>query len=418
MSSSSGPTERPGGRACQKSLPSSARGRQAWRVDRLPPGEIGAFPVVLRRYRGDELPALVEAVTTSLAHLRPWMPWASAEPIERGLAEFIDRAVEQFDRAENFNYAVWDDAAGKLVGGTGLHPRLGPGRIEIGYWVRDGWLRRGIATAAARALTGAAFDLPQIGEVHIHCDEANVVSAGVPRRLGYRLLRVVPDEITAPAEAGRSMEWVTSRDEWASHVLAPGQASSEPFLLRGGRVTVRDFIDDDRRAFLEWSSFDEMYTWMKWRLASREEALAMFERLLKDPARTARPRRQWYLAAIDENGDFLGTVGFDLHEDGTEEFGWYLAPPRWNRGYGTEITRLLLSFGFQELGVPLIWATCDPDNLASRRVLEKCDLEVEGELTIQTWRGSRPKLRMAISRARWDELQAASDNPPGRMICD
>lgn len=185
-------------------------------MEPTPPDELLAAPVVLRRYRGDELPGLMEAVSTSVEHLRPWMPWAAADPLEPGLADFIARSVQGFDRAEDFPYAVWDDESGEIVGGAGLHPLLGPVRIEIGYWVRDGWLRRGIATAAARVLTTSAFALPDITEVHIHCDEANVASAAIPARLGFRLAGVVTDEISAPAETGRRMEWVTNRDEWTA----------------------------------------------------------------------------------------------------------------------------------------------------------------------------------------------------------
>jgi RimJ/RimL family protein N-acetyltransferase len=87
--------------------------------------------------------------------------------------------------------------------------------MEIGYWVREGWLRRGIAAAAARALTSTAFRVPGIEEVHIHCDEANVASAGVPRRLGFRLFRTVEDNVEAPAEIGRSMEWAITAAQWA-----------------------------------------------------------------------------------------------------------------------------------------------------------------------------------------------------------
>jgi RimJ/RimL family protein N-acetyltransferase len=54
--------------------------------------------------------------------------------------------------------------------------------------------------------------MPGIDEVHIDCDEANVASADVARRLEFRLDQVVDDEVTAPAEVGRSMEWVTGRD--------------------------------------------------------------------------------------------------------------------------------------------------------------------------------------------------------------
>ena len=97
---------------------------------------------------------------------------------------------------------------GAIVGGCGLHRRVGEGGLEIGYWVHVDHGRRGIATALARALTDAALALPDVDRVEIHCDEANVRSAAVPRRLGYRLDRIDDDEVTAPAEIGRSLIWV------------------------------------------------------------------------------------------------------------------------------------------------------------------------------------------------------------------
>jgi RimJ/RimL family protein N-acetyltransferase len=178
-----------------------------------PPNRIEEPPIVLRRYRSSDSEALFEAVSTSVEHLRPWLAWASAEPLEPGLRAFLSHSIEDFDRGDNYNYAIWDLTESTLVGGAGLHPRLGPGRIEIGYWVRAGWLRRGIASAAARGLMKAAFELPGIEEVHIHCDEANRASAGVPRGLGFRLQRIVEDEADAPAEVGRSMEWVLTTSE-------------------------------------------------------------------------------------------------------------------------------------------------------------------------------------------------------------
>jgi RimJ/RimL family protein N-acetyltransferase len=181
-----------------------------------PPERIEDTPIVLQRYRGGELQALFEAVSTSTDHLSPWLAWAWVEPLEQGLGDFITHSVEAFERGDNYDYAIWDLAETTLVGGAGLHPRLGPGRIEIGYWVRASWLRRGIASAAARALTTAAFQLTGMEEVHIHCDEANLPSAGVARALGFRLRRTIDDEVDAPAEVGRSMEWVITVSEWNS----------------------------------------------------------------------------------------------------------------------------------------------------------------------------------------------------------
>jgi RimJ/RimL family protein N-acetyltransferase len=56
--------------------------------------------------------------------------------------------------------------------------------------------------------------MPEIEEVDIHCDEANLASAAIPRRLGFRLAQIVDDEVDAPAESGRTMKWVMSRVDW------------------------------------------------------------------------------------------------------------------------------------------------------------------------------------------------------------
>ena len=88
--------------------------------------------------------------------------------------------------------------------------------MEIGYWLRADATGRGIVTAAARALTDAAPALPGVDRVEIHCDEANVRSAAVPRRLGYRLDRIEPDHISAPGDLGRSMIWVSRRSSSAA----------------------------------------------------------------------------------------------------------------------------------------------------------------------------------------------------------
>ena len=110
-------------------------------------------PVTLRRYRAEDVDALFGAVTESLDHLRPWMPWAAAEPIdlERRRAWIRETAAGP-DRV----YGLWLD--GRIVGGGGLHRRIRHAGLEIGYWVHAAFLRRGIATEAVRRLCAEAFD--------------------------------------------------------------------------------------------------------------------------------------------------------------------------------------------------------------------------------------------------------------------
>jgi RimJ/RimL family protein N-acetyltransferase len=169
--------------------------------------ELPTVGVLLRRHRPADLDALHAAIEESRDHLRPFMPWADQTRLET--AGFVDVAHSQWAEGTGFNYLITDAGDGEVLGGCGIHLRVGPDAAEIGYWLRDGATGRGIVTAAAAALTDAGLALDGIGHMEIHCDEANLRSAAVPRRLGYRLDRIEPDAITAPGELGRMMVWVT-----------------------------------------------------------------------------------------------------------------------------------------------------------------------------------------------------------------
>lgn len=180
-----------------------------------PRGDLAAGAITLVRFQGDEAAVLCRAVTENLDHLRPWMPWAAGVPSEAEQAEFIARSRHDWEAGTAFGYWLREDATGALVGCAGLHRRVGPGAMEIGYWVSASRVRRGYATESARALTTAAFDLPGVQRVEIHCDEANVASAGVPRRLGYHLDRVDRDAaVEAPGESGPEMIWTMDAGRW------------------------------------------------------------------------------------------------------------------------------------------------------------------------------------------------------------
>jgi RimJ/RimL family protein N-acetyltransferase len=168
--------------------------------------------VTLRRYRLTDAEILKESIATSQEHLRRYMPWAIEPPTDESVMDFLKPSVESFRTDNNANYAITRTDDGLYVGGCGLHDRVGPGVLEIGYWVDVRHVRRGVATAAARLLTEAAFGLG-VEQVIIRCDVSNQASAGVPRRLGYTLREVRAKESLAPGETGQEMVWVKLRTD-------------------------------------------------------------------------------------------------------------------------------------------------------------------------------------------------------------
>jgi RimJ/RimL family protein N-acetyltransferase len=114
------------------------------------------------------------------------MPWAAFEP--QSLDEKVDLLRQfrgQFDLGDNYIYAIFAADESEVIGGSGLHPRVGEEAFEIGYWIRADATRRGFVTESTAALTRAAFELCGVDRVEIHVEPENEISLRVPRKLGY-----------------------------------------------------------------------------------------------------------------------------------------------------------------------------------------------------------------------------------------
>ena len=125
------------------------------------------------------------------------MPWADAAP--QPLAETVEllRTFRgQFDLGQDFVYGILSRDESEVVGGSGLHKRLGDGALEIGYWIRASRAGEGLGTEMAAALTRVAFELCDVDRVEIRTEPANERSMAIPKKLGYveeaRLRRRLP----------------------------------------------------------------------------------------------------------------------------------------------------------------------------------------------------------------------------------
>jgi ribosomal-protein-serine acetyltransferase len=178
-------------------------------MERLPE-RIEGEGLILRRWTVEDAEALGEAVAENLDHLRPWMPWIAAEPLSLAARRGMLSRWERDWRAGG-DVLLGIFSGGQVAGSTGLHHRHGPRTLAIGYWVHVDLLRQGIATRVARLLTEAALAQPGVGGVEIHHDKANLRSAAIPRRLGYRFLGETPDRVEAPGEVGVDCGWRMER---------------------------------------------------------------------------------------------------------------------------------------------------------------------------------------------------------------
>lgn len=144
--------------------------------------------LTIRRWQLRDAPLLHEAIESSIVELRRFTPWVIPDSPELPtLTARLERFRTQFDTGESSIYGIFDCAGTRVIGQVGLYARVGPGALELGYFIRTDAAGRGYATEAARALVDLAFSETNVARIELRCEPENKASVAIAQRLGFRL---------------------------------------------------------------------------------------------------------------------------------------------------------------------------------------------------------------------------------------
>jgi RimJ/RimL family protein N-acetyltransferase len=191
---------------------------------------------LIRCWQPSDAVLLKEAIDMSIEHLRPWMPWVQNEP--QDIAAKVRRIRlwrAQFDLNHNYMYGIFNLDESKVLGGTGLHTRIGPDALEIGYWIRVNHANRGLGTEVAAALSRVAFEVNKVNRVEIHCNPRNKRSAAIPKKLGYQHEATLRQRVPSTSGEYRdAMIWTLFKADYATSPAA--QFKAEAFDALGVKI--------------------------------------------------------------------------------------------------------------------------------------------------------------------------------------
>ncbi len=86
--------------------------------------------------------------------------------------------------------------------------------------------------------------------------------------------------------------------------------------------------------------------------------------------------------ALKESNKIIGNISFIKIDwkNRRAELGYWLGKKYWKKGYMTQAIKLILDYSFKKLNLHSVCADIFKENIASRRVLEKCEFKLEGEM--------------------------------------
>ena len=147
--------------------------------------------------------------------------------------------------------------------------------------------------------------------------------------------------------------------------------------LETERLILRKFAMDDFDAVHSYASCLENIVYMPWGPNSEEQTRAFIDMAISKAEENPIVNFQYAIILKAENR-LIGGCGITILRSGEAEVGWTLHRGFWKQGYGPELGKALLDFGFGELGLHRIIAVCDAENYGSYRVMEKIGMRKEG----------------------------------------
>ncbi|HWL35450.1 MAG TPA: GNAT family protein [Frankiaceae bacterium] len=171
-------------------------------------------------------------------------------------------------------------------------------------------------------------------------------------------------------------------------------------MLSGERVTLRPVRPDDVEQLYEWRI--DLATWGD----QTDEApyaltLESYRRASEESAATGK-NVSW---AAEVDGTLVGRAGMFAFDELSRnaEVGLGFGPEHRGKGYGREVLRLLLDFGFTHRNLHRVWLECTATNEAAIRAYTAAGFVEEGRLREHAWlRGAYVDMvRMAVLRSEW-----------------
>ncbi|XQY90094.1 GNAT family N-acetyltransferase [Metabacillus sp. HB246100] len=85
------------------------------------------------------------------------------------------------------------------------------------------------------------------------------------------------------------------------------------------------------------------------------------------------------IIVLKEENKIIGDMGFKGGPDhaGVLDIGYSIVPEYRGRGFATEMGKEMVRWGFKDENVKTIIATSNPENIASKKVLEKIGFQIE-----------------------------------------
>ncbi len=176
-------------------------------------------------------------------------------------------------------------------------------------------------------------------------------------------------------------------------------------MFETDRLIIRDLIEMDADDYYDMMGNPNVMSLIPRKVMSREESNKHLQGFIKGSPNLS-VTKIWAIE-IKNGSEFIGLCAFLKNNENEDEIGYRLREKFWRKGFGTEIVKGLILFGFKEMGMKKITADVDTRNLNSVKILEKF-MHTSKEFFNES--DNCVDRRYEILQEEWNELATTKSN--------
>lgn len=328
--------------------------------------------LILRRFTAEDAEDMYKnwANDEEVTKYLRWTPYASVEAVR----EFLERNIKLYENPNNYFWVI-QIKNGECIGTISAQCYDNDYRAEIAYCAGRAFWGKGYITEAVKEVIRFLFEEVGVNRVEAYHSVNNPASGAVMRKAGMKLEGHAKQKYYCRMGFQDCDLYGLTKEDYDKRK----RSIENLVVLNTERLTLRPFTQADFQAVHAYASDPENVKYMVWgpndEKATRNFLLEAEEKWQCDPI------MQYEFAVVKkDSGTVIGGCGIYLNRSRSEAMlGWILNRHFWKQGYGTELAKELIRYGFKELNLHRIYATCNTENYGSYRVMENCGMRREAE---------------------------------------
>jgi ribosomal-protein-alanine N-acetyltransferase len=180
--------------------------------------------------------------------------------------------------------------------------------------------------------------------------------------------------------------------------------------LETERLIIRDNIEEDLNGLHRLMSNREVYRYDSDFYSDSLDSTKNRLKVSIEEAKKIDRRKFWFAIIEKESNKYVGQIGITLISDqiknGIGQMAYFIQEKYWGRGYTTEAAKKVIDFAFENVGLHKIITGCLKENIASEKIMKKCNMVKEAELIEHVWHKNKWKNRVEyrLLKVEWERI--------------